>query len=531
MKNWTIALRIGVALSLIGVLAAIGGIVALVALVNTRTKTETVASSYVPGIIDISRAYFNTLENTSFAYRHILTKNPADMKALIDAMEANAVEQRGQLADFEKRLNTEEIRAQLGQMTTVRDKYMVLRDKALDMSAKDEKDAAYVFIGKEVAPLGAKYREAVEKIIDTAEKGANTAAGDAARIARLGLVTGLSCFVVAAVAGILSSYFVVRGINRSLRTVADSLGQASEQVSSASGQVSSSSQTLAQGASEQAASLEETTASVEEINSMTKRNAENAQNAKSIAQDTRHAADRGTQQMDEMVTAMNAIKESSDNIAKIVKSIDEIAFQTNILALNAAVEAARAGEAGMGFAVVADEVRNLAQRAAQAARETAAKIDDSIQKSAAGVEISSRVAESLKEIAEKARKVDELVADIATASQEQTQGLGQISQAMSQMDHVTQSNASSAEESAAAAEELNAQSLTMLDNVGELLRLVGGAKAVASRATQHSTRKPAAASHEKAPSAPKLAFPKKTASSIALPVAAGEPAGQSFKEI
>ena len=181
--------------------------------------------------------------------------------------------------------------------------------------------------------------------------------------------------------------------------------------------------------------------------------------------------------MAEMTGAMDAIKVSSNDIAKIIKTIDEIAFQTNILALNAAVEAARAGEAGMGFAVVADEVRSLAQRCAQAAKETAAKIEDAVQKSARGAEISAKVAKSLEEIVGKARQVDELAGEVAAASQEQSQGIEQVNTAVSQMDKVTQSNAANAEESASAAEELNAQADSLKDAVSDLMQLVDGRQA------------------------------------------------------
>ncbi len=289
--------------------------------------------------------------------------------------------------------------------------------------------------------------------------------------ASLVMIVGL---IVALMVGVALAFFIIRNANKVLHNLATALDDGSNQVASAAGQVSSSSQSLAEGASEQAASLEETSSSLEEMASMTKRNSENAQKANELAKQARTAADKGVGDMQAMSAGMEAIKTSSDDIAKIIKTIDEIAFQTNILALNAAVEAARAGEAGMGFAVVADEVRNLAQRSAQAAKETASKIEGAITKTAQGVEISTKVALTLNEIVTKARQVDELVAEVASASREQTQGITQINTAVGQMDKVTQSNAANAEESAAAAEELNAQATTMKESVMELLQLVGG---------------------------------------------------------
>jgi hemerythrin-like metal-binding protein len=210
------------------------------------------------------------------------------------------------------------------------------------------------------------------------------------------------------------------------------------------------------------------------MSSMTKRNAENCQRADDLARKARVAADRGSADMKALSRAMEAIQLSGDEIAKIIKTIDEIAFQTNILALNAAVEAARAGEAGMGFAVVADEVRNLAQRSAQAARETSQKIASAIGNTTQGVEISQQVAGSLNKIVQQIHEVDELMAEVASASKEQIQGIQQINTAISQMDKVTQSNAANAEESAASAQELNVQAQTTRKAVEELLELVAG---------------------------------------------------------
>ncbi len=293
------------------------------------------------------------------------------------------------------------------------------------------------------------------------------------RFTLVGMLVGL-------VASILVGLGLTRSITKPIRAIAGELGLGAEQVSFASSQFSASGQSLAQGASEQAASLEETSASLEELNSMTKRNAEHSVDAKTHAGETRRAADTGVADMQEMTTAMNDLQKTSANVAKIVKTIDEIAFQTNILALNAAVEAARAGEAGAGFAVVAEEVRNLAQRSASAAKETAATIEEAVHMSERGVALSGRVAGSFDQILGKARRVDELIAEIATASHEQNEGIQQINTAVTQMDKVTQVNAAGAEESAAAAQELSAQAATLQGCVEQLLALVNGSRSAAA---------------------------------------------------
>ncbi|HLP25547.1 MAG TPA: Cache 3/Cache 2 fusion domain-containing protein, partial [Acidobacteriota bacterium] len=289
-------------------------------------------------------------------------------------------------------------------------------------------------------------------------------------VTSLAISAGIVAFL-ATIAGIVIAGSITRPIVR----IIASLRGSSDEITVAAGQMADSSQSLAQGASEQAAALEETSASLEEMRTMTERNAENASSANSLANKTRQSADSGAVDMQAMDQAMRAIKASSDDIAKIIKTIDEIAFQTNILALNAAVEAARAGEAGAGFAVVAEEVRALAQRSAAAAKETASKIETAISTTAQGVALSERVAKVLGEIVQQVRALDRLVTEVATASKDQSQGVAQINRAVTQVDQVVQSNAANAEEGAAAAEELNAQANALRNAVQALQELVGGA--------------------------------------------------------
>jgi len=282
----------------------------------------------------------------------------------------------------------------------------------------------------------------------------------------------VSCFSI--VLGGALAFLIARRVTRQISLIVKNLGESSGSVSTASNQVSLSGRTLAEGASEQAASLEETSAALHEIASMARRNTEAAQQAKAIATETRVAAEAGTVEVAAMNTAMEAIKTSSTDIAKIIKTIDQIAFQTNILALNAAVEAARAGEAGAGFAVVADEVRALAQRSASASRETAEKLADSAAKSNHGVTVCTQVATSLRDIAAKSRTVDDLVGEITLASGEQTQGIEQLNKAVTQMNGVVQASVVQTEEGAQVADELNSQATTMRQCVEALTKVVGG---------------------------------------------------------
>ena len=284
--------------------------------------------------------------------------------------------------------------------------------------------------------------------------------------------TSIVMLVLSVVVG-MAVVWAVRGINQALRTTAVDLRDGAQQVAAASTQVAGSAQSLSRGASEQAASLEETSASMEEMASMTRRNVENSEAAAKLMGEADQMVERSNAALEQMVGSMKSISDASTRVAKIIKTIDEIAFQTNILALNAAVEAARAGEAGMGFAVVADEVRNLAQRSAQAAKDTAGLIEESVAKSSEGTAKVAVVADAIGSITGAVAKARGLVDEVSVASRQQAQGIDQVTQAIAQMEKVTQGTAATAEESAAASEELSAQADTALGIVGSLEVMVG----------------------------------------------------------
>jgi len=297
--------------------------------------------------------------------------------------------------------------------------------------------------------------------------------------------------ILTAVVG-LGLSLLIRNISATLRTLAGDLADGSNQVNGAASQVAASSQSLAQGASEQAASLEETSSSTEEIRSMTARNTDNARKAADIVDQTSSGFDSANQKLGEMVTAIGNISSASQQVAKIIKVIDEIAFQTNILALNAAVEAARAGEAGMGFAVVADEVRNLAQRCAQAAKDTQILIETAISTSAHGTQKVHEVKEAIAGLTKQSEEIKCLVDEVSQGSQEQKQGLEQIAGAINQMEQVTQKTAASAEEGAAAGQQLSAQAHTLHSLIEGLKSLVDGASAGAQSGLSNWKQRPLA---------------------------------------
>jgi len=462
------------------VVTLLGVVVSAVGIFNLHRLNQMLDSLYTDALMPVVHVANANLQAARFS-RTLLEYTIEDDKV---AMNLLAAKMDGIKEEFDRRIAqytatsiTEQERTIVTQLPSQWTDYEAAARKAMALTYEGANKESMAVNESETFPRYRVLEKTLQELLSINEELGKAASDDSTtlyqRVRALMFSLMGGCLAVSFVLSLL----LVRSIAGPVRSVANALSAGADQTSSAAGQVSASSQALAEGASEQAASLEETNASLAEIASMTKRNRDSAKRAKDLSSQTRAAADLGNGHMTEMKHAMDGIKTASDDISKIIKTIDEIAFQTNILALNAAVEAARAGEAGMGFAVVAEEVRNLAQRSALSARETAGKIEDSVRRSDHGVQICGQVAESLGEIATKAREVDALVAEISQASEEQTQAISQVNTAANQMDKITQSNAAGAEESAAAAEELSSQATLLQESVVDLLVLVDGASA------------------------------------------------------
>lgn len=316
------------------------------------------------------------------------------------------------------------------------------------------------------------------------------------------IIMGLVFTVLILGIALLLGNFVSKPIIRAVEQIRDG----SAQIVTASNQIASSSQALAEGSTTQASSVEEVSATVEEATSINTQNAEYTQEANNLAKDSTESAEVGNAKIQNLMQSMEEITEASQQIAKIIKTIDEIAFQTNLLALNAAVEAARAGEHGLGFAVVADEVKNLAQRSATAAKETAGIIERAIELIKNGNEISTSANVAFSEITTKVSKTSQIIGEINVSIREQSDGMNQIASAMGQIDQVTQTNAATSEQAAAAAEELNAQSVMMMNSVADIAKLVGldtNMDAMKMHHDTHTTSRHASTSYPEKP-APKI---------------------------
>jgi methyl-accepting chemotaxis protein/methyl-accepting chemotaxis protein-1 (serine sensor receptor) len=375
---------------------------------------------------------------------------------------------------YEKSLSSNDERAVYDEFMTLWASYLQEHYRAAELAGDDQVEQARAALANHAGELFEKTQQKLVILVTRNEESVAQARATSETIYRRARVWGYTALVAFVLVSGAWGYFTIRSISRTLRGVAVDLNEGGLHLLSTAFVVAQSAQSLSHGASEQAASLEETSASMEEMASMTRQNAEHSQTTARLMGEVDGRVQHSNALLGEMVVSMNAIRDSSRHVAKIIKTIDEIAFQTNILALNAAVEAARAGEAGMGFSVVAEEVRNLAQRSAEAARDTATMIEKSIGTADAGNAKVTQVAESVAGITTALESMKRLVNQVSEASRQQAEGIEQMSQAFAQMEKVTQSTAVTAEESAAASEELTARAEATRALVTRLTALVGG---------------------------------------------------------
>ena len=472
MKIWPIGRRVSLTCAALVALALLTGTMGVVGVRRVGADLKSVATDSLPGIEVLSEVEIGALQISRSSFFLALPGQEEAKRR--NTVRIKELERRIPitLSNYSATAVSPEERPLYESTAGAINSFFKLCAQYRELASSGRLDEATALWDREGPKKWLLVSGAIEKEIEFNKQNAKKSLDSGLAAVRIVSVGTIWLLVFAAASGAMLAYFVVSRINTALRRSADELRVSAEQVVSASSQVASSSQQLATGASEQAASLEESSASGNQISAMARRNAENAQRAATLMASVDSEIVRANESMNDMLASMGAINHSSERIAKIIKIIDGIAFQTNILALNAAVEAARAGEAGLGFAVVADEVRSLAQRSADAARNTAALIEESVSNTQTGQIQLSRMTEVIGAITKSAATVKTLVDEVKSGGQEQSSGVEQISKALAHMEQITQATAANAEESSAASMQLRAQADSMQDTVRLLESLV-----------------------------------------------------------
>jgi methyl-accepting chemotaxis protein/methyl-accepting chemotaxis protein-1 (serine sensor receptor) len=485
----TIGKRIAITSSVLIALSALLGFVCLLNIGKIVASGHSVADSTIPALSAVQALTAHSKEQKIAMLTHISSSNAQQMGQAENSIGESENKMETDLGNLQRIVTNDADRSVLEQYKASHQQLLVAWSKIVPLSRASKNQEAFAVWTNEAMPAANGQQEANTRLTASLTNAGVSSSKVSVAAAESARFWCWFLLLASVIVGGLLSYSIVGGINRSLNAAVHELSRGAEQVATAATEIAASSQSLAQGTSEQAASLEETSASSEEMTSMTRKNADNSRQCAKLMVQVDARVSAANQTLGQMVTSMREINSSSDKISKIIKVIDEIAFQTNILALNAAVEAARAGEAGMGFAVVADEVRNLAQRSAQAAKDTAALIEESITRSNEGSSKLTQVSEAISTITESTNQVKTLVDEVNLGSQEQARGAEQISKAIVQIEQVTQRAAASSEEAASASQELTAQVGAIRTVVRQLEGLVQSSDSPAATHTGHqSTR-------------------------------------------
>jgi methyl-accepting chemotaxis protein len=481
MKSWTIRQRINLGFASITMIAVAFGLFSIIRFSWIKAEATNIVQQSLPAMVragNLAEQFQALGDQSSVLFmKEIMSPNDDLRAGFADQIQTNLLAVEYLARDYSSHVMEPDERKLFTGFRTSLDAYKEVFDQGIELCSTGKAQDAMELKEGRLEPALQDLMGQVHQI-ESANKAKGEAAGRRIQVAvddaQKGVWIGVVFLLLAAGAVSLVIIFTTTNI---LNLVAISLTTAADKIKQTGAQVAGSSQSVSQNAAEQAGSIQKVSGLLEQTIIFSNTNANQARLATEIAQQTHATAAAGTKTMAELDTAVQEINAASGDIAKILRTIDEIAFQTNILALNAAVEAARAGEAGMGFAVVADEVRNLAQRSAQAAKETAGRIEATLAKAAKGAELSRRLKDNFAEILSQAGKMDKIDQQLAGISREQADGITEINTSVAQLDKVTQSNATNAAESATVAEELNGQAQMLKQTVAELLLLVASTPA------------------------------------------------------
>jgi methyl-accepting chemotaxis protein len=440
---------------------------------NSRVNKHllTLTEDAMPGLQHIGVLSAKFYRFRGDAWKHINTKDPAQMQKIEAGMAEVQREFHQELADYEQAITSLEDRANFEQLKDLAMSYLNKWNNVATVSRTGDVDQATALYMQTMDPPFQSSLRLLKQMQQWNSVFGDKTSQEAKSVMATNNLIILGLSLCACLLGIALSILMIRSFQKTLHRATSDLAATGEELSSAARQVASASLAQAQGASAQAAAIEEVSASGEEVNSMARLNTNRSGEANRIMQDNQLHFEETNSRLGRMVEGMEDISDQSQKIARIIKVIDEIAFQTNILALNAAVEAARAGEAGMGFAVVADEVRALSKRCADAASDTTALIETTLTKTEEGRRRVQQLVASLQHLTQGSQQINELVNQISEATREQGKGLESISRSLTTLDQTTQQSAAGAEEGSAAAQEFQAQAEAMRASIAELAKL------------------------------------------------------------